>query len=736
MRENVQNAYDAVLMRALQEGRPISDFRIEVVMSEKQLIVRDDGIGMTKDILENSFWRAGRSGKNTQLAQQAGVIGTFGIGGLANFGVCTALTVETEPAQQERVRHRTSAERDKLELEKDCVAYESLAPTGSPGTQVTATIDPSASISTLDAKKYLVQFVQFICVPVSFNGEIISQRQPTQVLGIADWRVVGDGVVSDAKIKLNFSVREGPNRRLAIVSDTFEIMGEAIEGGCWLVQDFGALFGLRNRFGLAQVPTVGFYSLGGYINLKLLSPTAGREALQRESVSLVQEITNLLEMRASELVASTEIADGNRAFLSKILASGRIDLAGRVRFRLMPEDELVEGQVLRQRVGARTLHYYQGLDAQTIQTFASGDSALVVVSQEQPRRTVQWRYLREQLKVDEVPDVPTVGRIYEPRELTIDEIGFLSRIKVILADDYLVSDPDVHFAVISHGLTVYAKPKPEGVLLYIARDAAAARQVIQAGSATFEVFGGLAKDFVRNHVYQKIGAMIPSSTRQGMDALYQMLERNKELYRLEAKDRGDVESLFADYLTGNATLAEVLTATATHQRAQAQTVAPTQVAPIEQVMPDVVAAVQVGTEGEPPAAMPAIAREDMHVEYKVLTVEKAYPQLNGFLAFLALSDRLFRFHAEFFKSPHTTRVIWAGHRILYVFSWANQELALYYDIELRESVPQDAGSGGAIPTTTILTQNRVFVPVPQSIDSLFRVKEGRKEFQARFDTIP
>jgi molecular chaperone HtpG len=40
------------------------------------------------------------------------------------------------------------------------------------------------------------------------------------------------------------------------------------------------------------------------------------------------------------------------------------------------------------------------------------------------------------------------------------------------------------------------------------------------------------------------------------------------------------------------------------------------------------------------------------------------------------------------------------------------------------------------PTTTIVTKNRVFVPVPRTLELAFQITDGPKEFYVRFDTIP
>ena len=86
LRENTQNAFDAIRMR---QAIPDQNFdpAIQVSVDDRQVTVSDNGIGMTAEEIETNFWYAGRSGKNTKAARAAGVVGTFGIGAMANFGV-------------------------------------------------------------------------------------------------------------------------------------------------------------------------------------------------------------------------------------------------------------------------------------------------------------------------------------------------------------------------------------------------------------------------------------------------------------------------------------------------------------------------------------------------------------------------------------------------------------------------------------------------------------------------
>src|SRR6266567_6047108 len=89
LRENVQNSFDAILLRK-HLGQQF-DARIDVTIEPTRVCVADNGIGMSREDLRNHFWRAGSSSKNTDDARAAGVVGTFGIGAMANFGIASEL---------------------------------------------------------------------------------------------------------------------------------------------------------------------------------------------------------------------------------------------------------------------------------------------------------------------------------------------------------------------------------------------------------------------------------------------------------------------------------------------------------------------------------------------------------------------------------------------------------------------------------------------------------------------
>src|SRR6185437_15951318 len=107
----------------------------------------------TEEVLRKNFWKAGSSGKRGELAMRAGVIGTFGIGAMANFGVCTALHVETRHIDADGTLV-SSARRSDLRIGQDCITLVRMADDHPPGTAITAELDPSFAIDEAGAREY------------------------------------------------------------------------------------------------------------------------------------------------------------------------------------------------------------------------------------------------------------------------------------------------------------------------------------------------------------------------------------------------------------------------------------------------------------------------------------------------------------------------------------------------------------------------------------------------------
>src|SRR5207249_626806 len=172
--------------------------------------------------------------------------------------------------------------------------------------------------------------------------------------------------------------------------------------------------------------------------------------------------------------------------------------------------------------------------------------------------------------------------------------------------------------------------------IQIARSSALLVPVIEFRQKAFEVFGQFMKDFVRVHIYPRIQQFVPSSTKGGVDALRKTLQRNRELYRYEDSELGDLEGVLGEYLSGAASLSEVVKSVRTSgwwgggRGGQSQKVSSEQVATLESVVPDVVESpvVEPPTDGKEFEARPPILREHIFSKMKILTTDGNYPQLN------------------------------------------------------------------------------------------------------------
>lgn len=737
VRENVQNAYDAILLRANAEQKSVEEYEISITLSAGEISITDNGIGMSEEVLRNNFWKAGSSGKNNAAARAAGVIGTFGIGAMANFGVCSSLTVQTRALESEigLLSHANKAE---LNVGQDCIKLDSLKEIIPVGTTLTAQLESDGTLDHAGLIRYLTPFVQFLPVPLKVNGTLISTHNPRTTLGVtSSWKSLGEKFVSAGIFQFKISV-EFEGSVIALEVTDFVRDGTPMKGYLCLKLGGGNVMGLRSRFGLAPLPVPSVYQWTGFADLPFLVPTAGREALTRETIAEASQIFPVVDGALSEILAETELAETLAPFQQYILNSGRTDLAKRVLIQVQDGDERVEMGGLRLKFGALELQSYAGNDPDIIKTFSSQERPLLRISQNQPRRDVQIRYLNQVLGIAPIPDSASIIETYDPNDLSADEFSMMLAIARVLRFDYLLDDVEIIWAKISHGVPMMAVMKSDRVIITISRSWPALTSILRVIGGSYDLLDPLTKDFVRAHVYQRISGFVPSSQRTGLDALQKALEKKKELYRLEEEDRGALEPIFAEYLAGKVNLGQVLTAATGASAGHNQEVTAANVGAIEAVLPDVVdnavihATSQVVTSPTPGSP---ILRLESNISQRLLIATHDIPQLNNHKVFLSLSDRLFAREKDFFLYPHSTQVAWAGRRIVYLFSVANSGYSIYYDIELRGSKSAGEAGGTAMATTTIVSSNRIFVPVPPQLERCFQVTDSPVEFYVRFDLL-
>ncbi len=738
LRENIQNAYDAILMRLSEDGEGTFDPQIIVTIHDKVISISDNGIGMTEEVLANNFWKAGSSGKNNDAAKKAGVVGTFGIGAMANFGVANKITVVSRKSGAE-VTLETFAEREHLSVTEECISLSILDTVrNEPGTTVEAIIDNDVVVNEAGAIQYLRPYIQHVKVPILLNGNVVSQINYHTLFDVpqASLEASNEITINSGNVSCALQYKLTKNGDIKVTVSKILYSGSELTGDIVLTQGGGNIYGLRNYFGLAPLPVPNNFNFGGIVNLNNLHPTAGREALSRESINLVSHILNIVEEHIGNEIYKFDAVDNNNLFLNYIVNRSKYNLAEKMKIEIKPDlSPLTLGDVAK-TLNGKKVYYYGGKDQATITTFANENSYLLHLSQSNPRRKIQAHVLRQK-GIEEVPDHPRINKLIDRSDLSLAEAALIIRMSSILSEDYLLADNQIQFAEISHKVPSMVKKDGDTINVFLSRDSSATQQVISAYSTAYEVFGGFVKDFIRNYLYQKFSDHIPSSTRQGAEALHKILQKNRELFKYESTDLGELDSLLGDYVSGELELSEVIKKSVTIQRTHTQFVGKQQVGNAEEEIPSLITENidQQEVNIDTLTALPPIDRRDTVTNKKILKTSQKYPHLNNFGLFLSLSDRVYRRQLDFFFEPHTTKIIWGMHRIVYIFTHASSNISLYYDIELKEQLLNESTGGMPIPTTTIITQDKIFIPVIDELVEHFDIQEGRKEFYVRHDII-
>ena len=727
LRENTQNAFDAIRMR---QAIPHEGFVpvIHVTVDDERVVVSDNGIGMSADEIETNFWYAGRSGKNTDAARAAGVVGTFGIGAMANFGVAEELSVESESAL---VGERTLSSVRKAELSTDTetISLASMEPTGQAGTTVQALLAPESRMSVQDARAFLHGFVEFVDVPVWFNGEMLSGADPRSVL---------------PSERHSWSERL-PNASLAgIVSGDLEVLGMAsgelrivvenvmsqtglgMRGSIVLLQGRNVIRTLRSGFGLATVAMQSGYQWGGVIDLPFLKPTAGREALDAPSNQLLQQVVSAVDQVVSPIAAAHSESFANDGFLRWIVSTGQFHLCGALEVTPRPTNR---PETLASVVERRSLRYYSGRDESVIQTYASEDEPLIILAQRTPRRDCELGYLTSR-GVQKVDTRPRVTNELEMSSLSFAHSVLATRIARVLEEDYFL-EADIRFGGISGGLPVIVTDTNTPVVIYLNPSSTAVAPLLALYRDDFDAFGPFVKDFVRSTVFSRIEDLVPSSTREGSEAFLRHLRSNREWFEYELDDKANLEDIFEELHAGRMTVAEARKRLANTDRSFVE-VSRDGTAPLSSVIREPGSEVSQEDLPDPLSAIPSIDRREEETSALILTSEAP---VNGYRCFLSISDRVQRDKGHFFFQPHSTDIVWGGRKVIFVFHHHSKLFGLYYDILCPGLVGSGSG-GGPRMTATILTKNRTFIPIPEEIAKEFLPRaDERKRLEIRCDIL-
>lgn len=737
LRENTQNSFDAILLRKHlgHEFEPV----IDLTIAPSEIRVADNGIGMSRDDLRNHFWRAGSSSKNNPRARAAGVVGTFGIGAMANFGIAEELIVVTESAITGE-RTRCAAKRSTLSVTEDCIDFQSEQRTGSPGTIVTALMQPDKVVNVDQAKNYITEFVAFLPIPVLVNGQLVSQKPFDSAVPTlpTSWSFQGKDVQIGATLTASIDLAASANGELRIDLGEIVFRGDKFAGRLVLRQGVANLKTFRSRFGLAPISVHSAYQFGGVADFLFLEPTAGREAITTGSIQILQEMMSQIDDFVSLRLSERPESNSNTSFMTWVTHRNRYDLCGHLEARVEPGTPVTLTE-LKRRSEMQPLLVYQGADPASI-AHASEDRPLVVVARTNPRRQCEIEYLRRFCRIEELSDEPQISNWKPNRTWSLGESALAFRVASILSADYFL-DATISFGEISHSLPILVTKRTPPVDICLDPNGTTVRLILDVYEKDYVAFGSITKDFVRNVIFPRISDLVPSSTRQGAEAFLKNIQRHREVFEYEIADLDSLSAIWKDYVEGKLSMEEAAHRSTVIAVQSFQVIDSAVSAPVRDIVPDVidneVALQQDAAEVETRSneAKPPIGRLDIGTDKKLLTIGESEQALRGYRCFLAISDRVREDKGHFFIQPHRTSVVWGGQKALFIFEHHSGEFGFYYDIQTSDLIGAESG-GGSFETCTIVMKDRIFIPIPDAIRPSFLPKTGeKKRLEVRGDIL-
>ncbi len=723
LRENIQNSFDAILLR--QHAGDSFEPLIDVTITPTDIKVTDNGIGMSVAELRNNFWKAGSSSKNTPEAQAAGVVGTFGIGAMANFGIANTLSVETESFNT-RERTVCSADKANLSVTEECIIFQPAEPTGQFGTTIHASIAKGSEVDVHAATEYIRDFVKYLRFPVQVNGVVVSLNDMSgAVPSFAQaWKSVGTGTSFGQGVTGDFELEVAGTGEVRIALSNLNVDSTPLDGRFFLRENAGSIMTYRNAFGLATAAVASRYNFGGVADFLFFKPTAGREALTTGSVAMLQRILQPLDEFVSLCLATRPESNQNGNFIAWVHAHHRYELCNFMRVRIEPGDsETLED--LKKRSQAKPLLVYAGSE-QSIINLGSEEQPMVILARQAARRDCEYQYLTRYCSIQEISNEPKVLSTASERDYSLSESALTFRLSTIVSSDYFVS-AEILLGEITHGLPVLVLDKTKPIRIVLQKSSPTLQMMKQVYEKEYGAFEHMVKDFVRNVIFPKISHLVPSATRQGAEAFLKTIQRNREVFEYEYDDLESLTKVWKDYLDGKITQPQAAARAGAVAKRSHQFIDAGAAGSVREVVPDVIENEQsIPSERDSSGAQPPIERLDIETHRKLLTISAGDPALRGYRCFLALTDRIREERGDFFLQPHRTSIVWGGQKALFIFEHHSGEFGLYYDIQTMFPVSAVSG-GGAVETCTIVMKNRIFVPIPAHLESCFIPEAGEKK---------
>ena len=539
IRENVQNAVDAVRMQTARETVHSDDdgLAVHVTASPDLVEIRDNGIGMTLGDLKNLFWTIGASGKRTPEARAAGCVGMFGIGGFANFGVCSALSV-TSRSEGEPSGHETRLSRADIESAGGAIPEVTVSDSdaaGPRGTLVKGTMSEPTDVDQLG--DYLRDFVKFAEEYIYFNGELIS-RQPYEMPGSPEDRLEALGTGPQEWVHGDTSVQgrlyEAPGHTLRAELTAIQIDGAPARLNGWLRFENGAIDVLKRGFKLCATAVGTQIGVSGALDCDLLSPTAGRDSLDSESAALIASITACMERAAviAVLESSERIAQHTRIF-RYVRSNGLIGQIGNTVVDLADGSESTLADIHHRSEGDVRVFFSTSRNARLAHLLQTRGHIVVQLPSDAHKQRAAREFLTSYRSAE--PFEGRVECVETYTGLTRFEKLFLSELEETILGAFEVTSAELVPGQLSEDIPVYS-PDTTGSDLTIFVDVRHAEITKLQGLGITSLFRSMVVAFCREYLGPTLKAHSPKFFGSGAVNLDFLSKRRSELWVLLTND--------------------------------------------------------------------------------------------------------------------------------------------------------------------------------------------------------
>ncbi len=698
IRENVQNAVDAVRIQTYREQVDPADprYRIDIVVNGREVRVRDTGNGMTTADLESLFWTIGASGKRTQEAAAAGCVGTFGIGGFANFGVCDKLEVisKTQDAPHGTLTRLSEEDIRGAGARIPSVTVEQSDEADPRGTLVIGHLRTDPIVDEM--RRYLRDFVRFVPIAVNFNGEKISQvkftdlddkENLTEVTATEQkWR--------DGDFEISGRIYEDRGHTLVAAITGLTIANEVVSLSGQIRFESGSFDVFKRGFKLCATQVPSIIGVSGRLDCDRFVPTAGRDSLDNTTTAFLGQIAQLLERAAVEMVleSSERIAQHTRIF-RYVVKRGLIEKLGNVRVNIADGSENKLADIRRRAAEGGVGVFFGTAQKQALnQIMQARGHIVVLLSADAHRRDAERRYLEQYCSAKAFDGMIDFVEHYQ--DLSRFEKVFLSELELNITKSYEVRALRLMPGKLTEDIPVFVREHSGNQSLDIYVDVRHPEIAKLQELGFSQILYSLITTFCHEYLGPSLKKWSPRFFGDGALNLDLLSKRRSELWILLKDDIGVVRK------SGQR---QIVTRSDVH-------------------------VVNVGG-GQSPQAQ----AEPNRPKPRILQIvdDQGATGLDGF--YVRLPASAFNAYGDLLPECESRGVVWAGNKIEYVVS-DTVSAAFKYEIRLDEVVSAaingETRAEGALPLDRPLQElyEGLYFPVPAPLER-FLVPRGNSEIR-------